>query len=74
MTTSVPIILVIGQLVLTPIGVVFKAEQSMTIPDLEECWSAAVRISHEMSTPQIAFCAPMAPSSQEKDKEEALSQ
>tara|TARA_R110000824_G_scaffold72427_5_gene184795 strand:+ start:1242 stop:1451 length:210 start_codon:yes stop_codon:yes gene_type:complete len=50
--------LVIGQLVHTPAGYVFLAEDRVLYETIEECWSAAIRITSEPTSPQLGMCSP----------------
>jgi hypothetical protein len=58
MNESLMAMLIIGQLMHSPIGVVFKPMDRVKFETLSACWSAATLITQDPRTSQVAMCAP----------------
>ena len=56
---SVAVVLIIGQLMQTPVGVMFFPSDQIGYDTLEECWATAIRITTDAKSPQVGFCAPV---------------
>jgi hypothetical protein len=58
MTETIMAVLIIGQLIHSPIGIVFQPQERVQSETLQECWELAIRITRDPKTKQVAFCAP----------------